>query len=99
MPIWAMLWQKGAGAMRSTLLAAATREQRRFFVLALICALIVLVVCLLGAVTAKGALRVVYFGGLVLALVQMALCAVRLRRGRREDARVGGTDGRGGASG
>ena len=79
--------------MRTGLPAPATnREERRLVVSLLIVALIVLVVSLEGVFTAKGALWAIYAGGLVLAPAQLACCIVRLRRGRQEDARRGGTE-------
>ena len=80
--------------MRTGLLAPATsREERRLVVSLLIVALIVLVVSVEGVITAKGALRAIYGGGLVLAPAQLACCIVRLRRGRQEDDRRGGREG------
>lgn len=78
--------------MRTGLLAPATREERRPVVSLLIVALIVLVISLGGVITAKGALRAIYAGGLVLAPAQAACCIIRLRRGRQEDARRSGTE-------
>lgn len=74
------------------LLAPATREERRLVVSSLVVALIALAIYLEGVITAKGSLRAIYAGGLVLAPELVACCLVRLRRGRQGDARRGGTD-------
>jgi len=75
--------------MMSKLLAPATSDQRPAFVGGIVSALLVLPVFLNGVINAGGSLRALYAAGLALMPVQVALCAVRLRRGRRHGARNG----------